>query len=200
MRPLSRSALAPALAATAMVAALAAIPAQAAPSTPKAGSFKADLLRDLDGVSEQIVQLAQAVPAEKYTWRPGEGVRSVAEAYLHIAAGNYEILGFTPYKVANAPDLAKFETSTTDKAQVVAALEKSFHTTRETIEKIPDSALDQPVKPGSKYTVRAALLGIAGHAHEHLGQEIAYARMNGVVPPWSARQQQQQQAQPKSGR
>lgn len=197
MRPLSRSALAPALAATAMVAALAATPAQAAQAT---GSFKADLLKDLQGVSEQIVQLAQAVPAEKYTWRPGEGVRSVAEAYLHIAGANYEILGFTPYKVANAPtDYAKFETSTTDKAQVVAALEKSFQTTRETIEKIPDSALDQPVKPGSKYTVRAALLGISGHAHEHLGQEIAYARMNGVVPPWTARQQQQQ-AQPKSGR
>lgn len=193
MRPLSRSALTLALAATALVPTL----AQAAPT---AGTFKADLLRDLDGVSEQIIQLAQAVPAEKYTWRPGEGVRSVAEAYMHIAAGNYEILGFTPYKVANAPDLAKFETSTTDKAQVVAALTKSFQTTRETIEKIPDSALDQPVKPGSKYTVRAALLGIAGHAHEHLGQEIAYARMNGVVPPWTARQQQQQQAPPKSGR
>lgn len=194
MRPFSRSTLALPLAATALVAALTAVPAQAA------GGFKADLLQDLQGVSDQIVQLAQAIPAEKYTWRPAEGVRSIAEAYLHIAAGNYEILGFTPYHAAGAPaDLAKFETSTSDKAQVVAALQKSFQATRETIEKIPDSALDKPVKPGSKYTVRAALLGIPGHAHEHLGQEIAYARMNGVVPPWTARQQQQQ-AQPKSGR
>jgi uncharacterized damage-inducible protein DinB len=193
MHALTRSALAPALAATALVAALAA-PAQAA------SSFKADLLQDFQGVSDQVVQLAQAVPAEKYTWRPAEGVRSIAEAYLHVAAGNYEILGFTPYKAAGAPaDLAKFETSTTDKAQVVAALEKSFQATREAIEKIPDSALDKPIKPGSKHTLRGVLLMIPGHAHEHLGQEIAYARMNGVVPPWTARQQQQQ-AQPKSGR
>jgi len=194
MNALSRSTLALALAATA-VTALAATPAQAA-------GFKADLLQDIQGVSEQIVQLAQAVPAEKYTWRPAEGVRSIAEAYLHIAAGNYEILGFTPYKAAGAPaDLAKFETSTTDKAQVVAALEKSFQATREAIEKVPDAALDKPIKPGSKYTVRALLLAVPDHAHEHLGQQIAYARMNGVVPPWTARQQQQQKAQPpKSGR
>jgi uncharacterized damage-inducible protein DinB len=195
MRPLSRPALALAIAAT---AALAANLATAAPAQA-AGGFKADLLRDLQGVSEQVIQLAQAVPAEKYTWRPAEGVRSIAEAYLHIAAGNYEILGFTPYKAAGAPaDLSKFDTSTTDKAQVVAALEKSFQATREAIEKIPDSALDKPVKPGSKYTIRGVLLEIPGHAHEHLGQEIAYARMNGVVPPWTARQQQQ--APPKSGR
>lgn len=196
MNALTRSALAPALAATALVAALSAAPAQAA------SSFKSDLLQDLQGVSDQIVQLAQAVPAEKYTWRPAEGVRSIAEAYLHIAAGNYEILGFTPYKAAGAPaDLGKFETSTTDKAQVVAALQKSFQATREAIEKIPDSAFDKPIKPGSKYTVRGLLLAVPGHAHEHLGQEIAYARMNGVVPPWTARQQEQQKAQaPKSGR
>lgn len=187
----------------AAAAALAAAPAARAAAAPAAPSFKADLLHEMQGVSEQIVQLAQAVPAEKYTWRPAEGVRSIAEAFLHIAAGNYEIMAFTGHPAAGAPaDLAKFETSTTDRAQVVAALERSFQATREAVEKIPDSALDQPGKPGGKTTVRALLLLLAGHAHEHLGQEIAYARMNGVVPPWTARQQEQQKKQQpsKSGR
>jgi uncharacterized damage-inducible protein DinB len=194
MKPLSRFTLS--LVALVATTVLAAAPVQAA------SSFKADLLNELKGVSDQVVELARAVPAEKYTWRPAEGVRSIAEVNLHIAAGNYEILGFTAYPAAGAPaDLTKFDTSTTDKAQIVATLEKSFQATREAIEKIPDSALDKPIKPGSKYTLRAVLLQIPGHAHEHLGQQIAYARMNGVVPPWTARRQEQQKAQPpKSGR
>jgi len=187
MSTLSRFALS-----LAAAAAVAAVPAHA--------GFKSDLLHEMDGVGQQVIELAKAVPQEKYAWRPAEGVRSIAEAYLHIAAGNYEILNFTAYPAAGAPaDLGKLESSTSDKVQVVAALEKSFQATRAAIERIPDAALDKPVKAGAKMTLRAVLLEIPGHAHEHLGQEIAYARMNGVVPPWTARQQRQQPP-PKSGR
>jgi uncharacterized damage-inducible protein DinB len=196
----TNSRLAPPVAVIVVALATVATCATVAASAAATPSFKSDLLNEMKGVSEQVIELAQAVPAEKYTWRPAEGVRSIAEAYLHIAASNYEILGFTAHPAAGAPaDPAKFETSTSDKAQVVAALARSFQATREAIEKIPDAAMDQPFKAGSKRTLRSILLEIPGHVHEHLGQEIAYARMNGVVPPWTARRQQAQPP-PKSGR
>ncbi len=194
----ARSRLALSLATIGTLCTLAMAPAAHAAGGPAGASFKSDLLHEMQDVAQQVVELARAVPAEKYAWRPAEGVRSIAEAYMHIAASNYEILGLTAYPAAGAPsDFGKFETSTADKAQVVAALERSFQATREAVEKIPDSAIERPVKPGAKKTLRAMLLLLPGHVHEHLGQEIAYARMNGVVPPWTARRQQQQ---PKSGR
>ncbi len=192
MRPLSRLALV--LVGTAALTATAAAPARAA-------GFKTDLLDDMKDVSQQILELAQAVPAEKYAWRPAPGVRSIAEAYLHIAAGNYEILAYAGHPAPGAPaDFGKFETSTGDKAEIIAAIKRSFADTRAVVEKVPDAALDKPSKPGSRYTLRRSLLELATHAHEHLGQQIAYARMNGVVPPWTAREQAAAPAPPKSGR
>ena len=170
--------VAPALAARVMK------PAAAVPAAPKNG-VRADLLRDLDDVEKKIMQLATVMPASKYSWRPARGVRSVSEVYMHIAGGNYvaaaAVAGKTPsYAEQNLEQIS-------DKERVLDELRKSFEQLRGAILATTDGDLDKSIRMyGDSSSERAALMTALNHLHEHLGQSIAYARMNGVVPPWSA--------------
>ena len=152
-----------------------------------APNMRTTVVEDLKILQKKYVDLAGAIPAEKYTWRPGAGVRSVSEVFLHVAGANY---GF-PNVWGVAPpagfDRKGFETSTTDKSQVIERLNESFAHAREAVEKTSDADLQKPVKLfGRDMTVSVVMFIMAGHAHEHLGQSIAYARVNGIVPPWNA--------------
>jgi uncharacterized damage-inducible protein DinB len=105
---------------------------------------------------------------------------------MHVAGGNYLFLGFAGVK---APDgiSPTMEKDVTDKAAIIEAMKKSFAHLRAGVASISDADLDKPVKVfGHDTTVRGVLLIAATHEHEHLGQSIAYARMNGIVPPWTA--------------
>jgi uncharacterized damage-inducible protein DinB len=156
--------------------------AKAAPATPKPQGFRAEFLANLDEVQSKIMELAESVPAEKYSWRPGPGVRSVSEVYMHVAGGNYFLASFLG---ANAPkQKGDIEKTVTKKADVLAELRRSFDHLRNAANGASD--LDKPVKMfGQQTTQRGVLLTMLTHLHEHLGQAVAYARMNGVVPPWS---------------
>jgi uncharacterized damage-inducible protein DinB len=156
---------------------------------PKSG-FRADFLSTLDDLEKKCVSLAEAVPADKYSWRPAEGVRSVGEVYMHIAAGNYSISGAAGNKAPAGVDPRSFEKMANDKAKTVETLKQSFAHVRETAMKTSDADLDKPTKLfGSDSTVRNALFQMEIHQSEHLGQSIAYARSIGVVPPWTAERQ-----------
>jgi uncharacterized damage-inducible protein DinB len=156
-----------------------------ADGAPKSG-FRAEFLRDLDDVQHKIVSLATAMPAAKYGWRPGPGVRSVSEVYMHIAGSNYYLASFVGAKPPAYSDNG-LETIT-DKQHVLDELRKSFDFIRAAALNTRDADLDKIVKtPGGETSTRGALLTALNHLHEHLGQSIAYARINGVVPPWSAR-------------
>ena len=166
-------------------------PAFAAMKPPQNGvpkhGFRAEFLADLDDVSKKIVELAEAMPASKYNWRPAPGVRSVSEVYMHVAGGNYFLATFAGAKPPS------YDTNTlekiTDKARVIEELKKSFEYLRMVAIHGTDADLEKPVKMfGNETTHRGALMSALNHLHEHLGQSIAYARMNGVVPPWSARE------------
>jgi uncharacterized damage-inducible protein DinB len=153
---------------------------------PRSG-FRADFLRDLDEVQKKIIDLAAAVPADKYDWRPAPGVRSISEVYMHIAGGNYLLASFVGMKPPGY-DTRSLETIT-DKPRVIEELKKSFNNLRVAALNASDADLDKTVKMfGSDVTERAAFLNALTHLHEHLGQSIAYARINGVVPPWSEKQ------------
>lgn len=145
---------------------------------------KADLLANFDDTQKKIVSLAEAVPEEKYSWRPAEGVRSISEVYMHIAGANYMIpagLGVKP-PAGIGRDMEK---SVTEKAKVVEELKKSFAHTRSVLADLDD--LSKPTKLfGRDNTYGGVALLIVTHLHEHLGQSIAYARSNKVTPPWSA--------------
>jgi len=96
--------------------------------------------------------------------------------YFLTAAG-------VPAEVQGENDL---EHSTTVKAQVIARLKQSNDRVRAAIQAMPDADLDKATKIfGQQTTYRGVVLMLETHAHEHLGQMIAYARMNGIVPPWS---------------
>jgi len=154
----------------------------ASPTVPKTG-VRAELLHDLDDMQKKILSLAMAVPAEKYSWRPGRGVRSVSEVYMHIAGGNYTLVSF----VGDKPmlDTRSFE-RVTEKTRVVEELRRSFDYLRDAIVNTSDAEFDKPIRMfGNDSTERAAFMMALNHLHEHLGQSVAYARMNGVAPPWS---------------
>jgi uncharacterized damage-inducible protein DinB len=154
----------------------------ASPAVPRTG-VRAELLHDLDDMQKKILSLAMAVPAEKYSWRPGRGVRSVSEVYMHIAGGNYTLVSFVGDKAM--VDTRSFE-RITDKTRVLEELRRSFEYLRDSIIGTSDSDLDKPIRMfGNDSTERAAFMMALNHLHEHLGQSVAYARMNGVVPPWS---------------
>jgi uncharacterized damage-inducible protein DinB len=157
-------------------------PASAAP----ASGFRADFLTQLDEVGKQIVDLAEAVPADKYTWRPAPGVRSVSEVYMHIVGGNSFLPSFLGVKPMAGIERG-MEKTVTDKAKVVDLLRKSMAHARSAVLSIPDADLDKKVKifGGQEASERAVIMIIGNHLHEHLGQSIAYARANGVTPPWS---------------
>jgi uncharacterized damage-inducible protein DinB len=152
-------------------------------STPtSATGIRAEMVANLDEVEQKLLDLAEATPPEKYTWRPSKDVRSISEVYMHIASSNYFLATFVG---APAPKAAGDpEKTITRKADVIAELKKSFDDLRTVVLTAPD--LDKAVKLfGNQTTRRGVLLTIVSHLHEHLGQSIAYARMNGIVPPWS---------------
>jgi uncharacterized damage-inducible protein DinB len=157
------------------------------PAAPTSG-FRADLLADLSDVEKKIEDLALAVPADKYSWRPSEGVRSVAQVYMHIIGSNYFLLTFVgakpPMKLTPA-----MEDSIKDKAEIIKLMKPSFDHVRNAILNLSDKDLEKKVEMfGNTVTYRMALLIEIDHLHEHLGQSIAYARSNNVVPPWSVKQ------------
>jgi uncharacterized damage-inducible protein DinB len=158
-----------------------------------ASGYRAEFLTEIDGFEKKFVSLAEQMPADKYKWQPGEGVRSVGQVFLHVASANF---GLT--RLIGAPPPASFqpkgyENSITDKAQIVGQVKESFAHLRQSVLKLSDTDAEKPVKLfGRETTTRAALLFIARHLGEHLGQSIAYARVNGVVPPWTEEAQRRQ--------
>ena len=148
-------------------------------------SFFSDVKTDLKDSREKIISLAEAIPAEDYTWRPEEGVRSVSEVLMHVAGANYYLLSFAGIKT---PDGATEEMGkdVIDKEKIIAALKTSFDDLSKNLDQLSNTDLEKQVKMfGSDSSIRNVIFTEMGHLHEHLGQLIAYARMNKVVPPWS---------------
>lgn len=160
-----------------LIAALAQAPAQPA-------GVRGELLAQLDDAASKLEQLGGAIPQDKLAWRPGTGVRSASEVLMHVTGGNYYIVSFVGIKPpAGIPE---GETQITDRAQAIAQMRRSFEHVRSAIRGMSDADLDKPATMfGQQTTYRGVLLTTVTHAHEHLGQLIAYARSNGVVPPWS---------------
>ena len=162
-------------------------PSSADKTTPSY-DMKAQAALDLQDLQKKIVGLAEAIPADKYTWRPETGTRSVSELFLHIAAANYNIptmmTGVTP---APGFEGKGFEKSTTDKAKVIEQLNKSFAYAIAAVHSMSNADFAKPEKKlGPDANDGDVVYLLVVHMHEHLGQSIAYARMNSITPPWTA--------------
>ena len=137
-------------------------------------------------VSRQLVALAETIPAEKYAWRPGPGVRSTSEVFMHIAIANFGLLEVTGPKMPADLKSPNMEKSVTAKADVINWLKRSLDAVKSARAGMKPSDFERKVKVyGRDATVDGMYLRIIVHANEHMGQLVAYGRMNGVVPPWS---------------
>ena len=172
------------------------VAAQANPykeGTPGVTGYRSEVLAEVMIQEDKFTRLAEAIPADKYTWRPAPDVRSFAEVFLHVSAANYNL-----YKLVGTPpptgiDLKGLEQSTTDKAKIVATVKDSFAHAKKAITAMQDAELEKSLDWfGGKNTQRGILLFIVRHAAEHLGQSIAYARVVGIVPPWTEDMQKKQ--------
>jgi len=153
---------------------------------PKGTGFQLEYLAEVTVAEDHLVRLAEVIPAELYTWRPAPGVRSVSEVLLHVAGSNFNLpraLGIAPAEGMVGREYAQ---STTDKAAIVAALKESFVFLRTRIEALTPADAERKIAWfDGENTFRGVLYFMARHTGEHTGQLIAYARMNGIVPPWS---------------
>ena len=149
-----------------------------------AGDYKSEAAQRVETLEKKFVGLAEAVPADKYGWRPAEDVRSIGEVFLHVAAANLGI----PRALGTPPpegfQFRGYDKSTTDKAEIVSKLKASFAHLKKAVDGAGDA--EKPTKLfRMDMTTRGATLFMLEHLSEHLGQSIAYARSNGVTPPWS---------------
>ncbi len=160
----------------------------------RAQGLMGDLIKDIATLESKFVGLAKAIPDTKYDWRPAAGVRSVGEVLLHVAGDNYVM----PFAVGVDPDPATgismkdfktiggFEKKHLGQAEMVSAIEKSFAHLKKAMTESPDAKLQEDLKFfGQTMSRQSMWVGTTTHLHEHLGQLVAYARSNGVVPPWS---------------
>src|SRR5712664_690611 len=138
-------------------------------------------------VSKQLIDLAEATPQDKFSWRPA-GVRSTSEVYMHIALANFYLLSVTgPKMPADAKE--GMEKSVTAKADVINWLKRSLDAVKQAHLAVTPKDLQRKVHIEDRdATVDGMYLRIIVHANEHMGQLVAYARMSGVVPPWSKNQ------------
>lgn len=168
--------------------------AQAAPSAPQSADktapsydMKAQAALDLAGLQQKFVSLAEAIPAEKFSWRPEPGVRSINELFLHVAASGFGFPGAMGVAPPAGFDAKGFEKSTTDKAKVIEWLNKSFTNAIGAVNGMSNADFAKPLpKLGPDANEGDVIYLMVVHFHEHLGQSIAYSRANGIVPPWTA--------------
>ena len=175
--------------AAASVLGVSAVPASAQPAT-----VVADLLVDVTQLEKKMVDLAKKMPADKFDWRPGTGVRSFGEVVLHVAADNYLIpaaIGVaadpsTGIKGDDYKTALAYEQRKLSRDAAIAEMEKSFAHLKKAMQATTADRLSQKVQMfGQSFTMQQAWILATTHLHEHLGQAIAYARSNSVAPPWS---------------
>jgi uncharacterized damage-inducible protein DinB len=161
---------------------------EAAPQ-PAAG---ADLSLALHDLEEHITALAKAVPEDKYSWKPAAGVRGFQQVFLHIAYGNQLLLSIAQNSAQGdalkklLDDQAKNEEGPVTKDKMLELLAQSFIAIHRTLDRARAQTLTRTLDFfGTPATTNGVLINLETHMAEHLGQAIAYARMNGIVPPWS---------------
>ena len=173
--------------------------AQAAQTTTDTSApsydMKAQALLDLQTVNKKCVDLAQAVPADKLTWRPSPEARSFAEVFLHVAGERYGILSMMGANPPAAFKAKEFEKSTTDKDRIVEDLNQSWDFANKAINGMTNADYAKLLpKLGPQANEGDVIYILVADAHEHLGQLIAYARQNGIVPPWTVAMQKKKAA------
>jgi uncharacterized damage-inducible protein DinB len=167
--------------------------AASADHTAPSYDLKAQALLDLETMNKKFVDLANAIPDDKFTWRPSPDARSFAEVFLHVSAERYGILHMMGTEPPAGFDGKALEKSTTDRVQIVADLNKSWEFAQKAINGMTNAEFAKLLpKLGPQANAGDVVYILVADAHEHLGQAVAYARENGIVPPWTVEQKKKE--------
>ena len=170
-------------------------PQSSSDATAPSYDMKAQALLDLQAVNKKCVDLAQVVPGDKLTWRPSADSRSFAEVFLHVAGERYGILSMMGATTPPGFKAKEFEKSTTERDRIVEDLNQSWDFTDKTINGMSNADFAKLLpKLGPQANEGDVVYILVADAHEHLGQLIAYARQNGIVPPWTLAAQKKKAA------
>ena len=173
-------------------AVLAATPAAA--QHDMSGPIVEAVANDIRQVEQKLVGLAEAIPEDNWGWRPGDGVRSIGEVFMHVAADNYFIPAMVGAEAPAATGIrgddyntaVAYETRAMNKAQTIEAMRASFAHLYGVLQMADHDALMSTHDFfGNEMTGLQILVLTATHLHEHLGQQIAYASSYDITPPWS---------------
>ena len=155
--------------------------------TPPSYDLKPQALQDLQVLQQHFASLAAVLPEDLYKWRPTEGVRSFSEVFLHVALMNYSFAPYFGVPAAPGFEIKDYEKSTTDKSKIIAEINKSFDYVRAAIDKRSNKELQTIVpKFGPDASEGDLAFLVVSDDHEHMGQAVAYARMKGIILPWTA--------------
>ena len=165
---------------------------------PAASGVKGEILMWIEDAQDKLTQLAEAIPENKYGWRPNKEVRTVGQVFMHVSAANYGIPSFIGVPAPKGFDFGTYEHTLTKKSDVMKSLKDSFAHMEGALKAMSDEDMNAPAEFfGMKTTKRGAFVLLLSHVHEHLGQEIAYARSINVTPPWTLKQQAAEAKAPK---
>jgi uncharacterized damage-inducible protein DinB len=178
--------------ATALIAVLVLAGLSAGPARAQEGAMESgpgpeilEVVRsDWDSVSDKLVSLAEAIPEDAYGWAPSEEVRSVGEVIVHVTGTNHALTQVFP-EAGESPLEGLGESPS--KEELLAALKESIARVDQVLAGFTVADLGTTYEPfGREMSGYRILTILTAHFHEHLGQLIAYARSNEVVPPWSS--------------
>ena len=158
------------------------------PAVAQDSNFHTSFLASYDAATGKVAQLAGAFTEDQYSWRPDEGVRSVSEALMHVAAANFFFASRLGAEMPEGINPQELEATVTTKDEAMKVLKMSVEHARKAVASTSEKELAAEVDwfDGSKVSKMQWILLIGDHANEHLGQLIAYARSMDVVPPWSS--------------
>jgi uncharacterized damage-inducible protein DinB len=167
------------------------VDADEAPAQPQDREMLSLLERRIEIAQDKFLQLAEAIPEDRYDWRPMEGVRSFREVFIHIAADNWapswaEVP--TPEDIPVTRDMASlraYQDQQLTKEQTLTELRRSFVFLLAALDHTRDRLDERMMFGNREWGIDELWVALVTHMHEHLGQTIAYARANGIVPPWS---------------
>lgn len=151
------------------------------------GQFQQETAGSITYASGHVMQLAEAIPADKYSWSPQNGVRSVAGVFAHIISANYFFASKLGAKIPEGVNMQTLEEELKTKDAITTELKRSYDLAINAVKNTPDASLTNKIEfpfPG-EFTGMSTILIVLAHSNEHLGQLIAYARMNEITPPWS---------------
>lgn len=152
--------------------------------------FQKEAIGFLSFTKGKIDQLANAIPEEKYSWAPADSVRSFSGVIAHTITSNYFLGLKLGGELPQGVNPMTIEKEITEKADLLEALTVSHNFIVTSISNLKTENLSDRVElpfPG-EYTKMTVVNVLISHASEHLGQLIAYARTNGIAPPWSVEQ------------